>query len=147
MTAMPTLPSRFLAIGAAMAMLAVILGAFGAHALRTLVSPERLGIFHTGVEYQFTAAIGLMIIGLFGRQRSGRNDDFDDIARGTRTSRPVAWAGWLMVSGMALFSGSLYVIALTGIRAAGMITPLGGVAFIAAWALLAWAAWRDGKSD
>ena len=140
MPAMSTMPSRFLAIGATMAMLAVLLGAFGAHALRTILSLERLTTYHTGVEYQFTAAIGLMIIGLFGRQCSGRNGD---VTTGRRTDRLIAWAGGLMFIGIVLFSGSLYVIALTGMRAAGMITPVGGAAFIAAWGLLALAAWRD----
>ena len=133
-------PARFVVIGAIAAMLAVLLGAFGAHGLRTLVTPADLATYLTGVEYQFQAAFGLLVIGLL-ESRAG-------VAVGSPQERgsTLSWAGWLMLTGIVLFSGSLYGLALTGARALGMITPIGGVSFIAAWALLARAAWRAGKT-
>lgn len=133
-------PARFVVIGAFAAMLAVLLGAFGAHGLRNLVSPAELATYHTGVEYHFYAAFGLIVIGLL---ESKRNDGGVALAG---SDRGLAWAGWLMLAGIVLFSGSLYALTLTGMRTLGMITPLGGVAFIIAWALLARSAWRSGKA-
>jgi len=128
-------PARFIAIGALAAMLAVLLGAFGAHGLRNLVGPAELATYHTGVEYHFYAAFGLIVVGLL---ESKRNDG----ANATATmDRGLAWAGWLMLAGIVMFSGSLYALTLTGMRSLGAITPLGGVSFIVAWALLARAAW------
>ncbi len=130
-------PARFIVIGALAAMLAVLLGAFGAHGLRNLVSPAGLATYHTGVEYHFYAAFGLIVVGLL---ESKRHDGADVTAA---MDRGLAWAGWLMLTGIVMFSGSLYALTLTGMRSFGMITPLGGVSFIAAWALLARAAWRS----
>ena len=130
-------PARFIVIGALAAMLAVLLGAFGAHGLRNLVSPAGLATYHTGVEYHFYAAFGLIVVGLL---ESKRHDGADTTAA---MDRGLAWAGWLMLTGIVMFSGSLYALTLTGMRSFGMITPLGGVSFIAAWALLARAAWRS----
>ena len=129
-------PARFIVIGALAAMLAVLLGAFGAHGLRNLVSPAELATYHTGVEYHFYAAFGLIVVGLL---ESKRHDGADATAA---MDRGLAWAGWLMLVGIVMFSGSLYALTLTGMRSLGMITPLGGVSFIVAWALLARAAWR-----
>ncbi len=130
-------PARFIVIGALAAMLAVLLGAFGAHGLRNLVSPAELATYHTGVEYHFYAAFGLIVVGLL---ESKRHDGADVTAA---MDRGLAWAGWLMLTGIVMFSGSLYALTLTGMRSLGMITPLGGVSFIVAWALLARAAWRS----
>lgn len=117
----------FFALGAASAGLAVLLGAFGAHALKTRLAPEQLVTFETGVRYHLAHALGLLAaawaVGRFG----------GDAAR---------WGGWLLAAGTLLFSGSLYLLALTGVRWVGIITPFGGVAFIVGWALLAMAALR-----
>jgi len=104
-------------------MLAVLLGAFGAHALRGRLSPDLLGIYQTAVQYHFWHALGLLAIGLVATQLPA--------------SVSLRWAGWLMLAGIVLFSGSLYLLATTGVRWLGAVTPLGGTAFIAAWALLA----------
>lgn len=136
---MPKHPARFIAIGAIAAMLAVLLGAFGAHGLRNLVSPAGLATYHTGVEYHFHAAFGLIVIGLL------ESRGIDGTRSPTAVDRGLAWAGWLMLAGIVLFSGSLYALTLTGLRKFGMVTPLGGVAFIVAWALLARSAWRSGR--
>lgn len=125
---MPSTAKLFLSLGAIAAMLAVILGAFGAHALRAKVPADLLAVYNTGVQYHFWHALGLLAIGL--------------IAINLRDSALLVWAGWLMLAGIVLFSGSLYVLAVTGVRSLGAITPFGGVAFIAAWALLAWAVVR-----
>lgn len=133
-------PACFIVIGAIAAMLAVLLGAFGAHGLRNLVSPVELATYHTGVEYHFYAAFGLIVIGLLESRHTG------GMAAPTGRDLGLAWAGWLMLAGIVLFSGSLYALTLTGMRSLGMVTPLGGVAFIVAWALLARSAWRSGRN-
>jgi len=113
----------FLAAGGVMALLAVLLGAFGAHALKGRVSPEMLAVWRTGVEYHLYHALGLVAVGL------------------TQAKLPDAkllrWSGWTMLAGIVLFSGSLYSLALTGAGWLGAVTPFGGVAFLAAWALFA----------
>jgi uncharacterized membrane protein YgdD (TMEM256/DUF423 family) len=118
----------FIVLGAIAAGLAVALGAFGAHALRARLPPDLLAVYRTGVEYHFYHALGLILVGLAAQHLPG--------------SGPLKAAGWLMAAGIVLFSGSLYVLALSGIRALGAVTPIGGVAFIAAWALFAWALLR-----
>ncbi len=115
----------FIVLGAIAAGLAVALGAFGAHALRAKFPPDLLAVYRTGVEYHFYHALGLILVGL--------------AAQHLPESGPLKAAGWLMAAGIVLFSGSLYVLAVSGIRALGAVTPIGGVAFIAAWALVAWA--------
>jgi uncharacterized membrane protein YgdD (TMEM256/DUF423 family) len=117
----------FVFLGALNMFLAVGAGAFGAHGLRRILSPEMLGVWQIAVTYQIAHALGLLAIAaLSPRYGSG----------------PWTAAGWLMFAGIVLFSGSLYLLAGTGIRWLGAITPLGGAAFLAAWALVAWAAWR-----
>lgn len=113
---------RFFALGALLALLAVAAGAFGAHALRARLAPDALAIFDTAARYQMTHALALVATAWAATRWPGRL---------------VAAAGWLFVLGILLFSGSLYALALSGVRALGMITPLGGVAFIAGWACLA----------
>ena len=127
---MPAAARTFLVLGALCAMLAVMLGAFGAHALRNRLPAELLAVFHTGVQYHFWHALGLLAIGLVLLHVPG--------------SAPVRWAGWLMLAGIVVFSGSLYVLSISGVRWLGAITPLGGLSFIAAWALLAWGVLRAG---
>jgi uncharacterized membrane protein YgdD (TMEM256/DUF423 family) len=113
----------FLLIGALVAALAVALGAFGAHALKARLAPDLLAVYHTAVQYHFYHALGLILIGLAAGQIAG--------------SVWLKAAGWTMLAGIVLFSGSLYVLALTGQRSLGAITPVGGLAFIAGWILFA----------
>ena len=116
--------SRILiATGAFGAALSVILGAFGAHALKTRLPPEILTTFETGVQYQFYHSLGLILVGI--------------VLQVYKAPAMVAAAGWLMLAGIVLFSGSLYVICFTGIRSFGMVAPVGGTAFILSWLLLA----------
>lgn len=109
--------------------LGVALGAFGAHGLRNIVSAELLVTFETGVRYQVYHALALLAVVVA-------------IGRWPTSSLPVI-AGWLFVAGIVVFSGSLYVLALTGQRWWGAITPLGGVAFLGGWLCLLIAAWRS----
>ena len=113
----------FVVLGAALAGLAVAAGAFGAHGLRDRLSPEMLAIFETAVRYQMYHALGLFAVAWATTRWPG-------------SAAPIA--GWLLVAGIVVFSGSLYVLTLTGIRWLGAITPIGGVAFLAGWAVLAW---------
>src|SRR5262245_8606336 len=112
----------FLLIGSVLGFLGVTFGAFGAHALRSRLSPEMLGVFETGVRYQMYHALAVLIvaaaIGHIG------------------ASRLLVIAGWLFVSGVVLFSGSLYALTLTGVGTLGAITPIGGLLFLAGWACL-----------
>lgn len=108
--------------------LSVALGAFGAHALRDRIEASLLANYQTGVSYMFYHALALFAVAWA-------------ISRWPSSSLPV-WAGWLFVAGIAIFSGSLFVMAFTGLRWLGAITPIGGVAFIAGWLLLAWTAWQ-----
>jgi uncharacterized membrane protein YgdD (TMEM256/DUF423 family) len=109
------------------AFLAVAFGAFGAHVLEARVEPARLDTFATGVQYHMYHALGLLIIGLLA-ERMG-------------ASRRMQWAGRLLLIGIILFSGSLYLLVLTGVTVLGAITPLGGVSFLAGWLLVALDAW------
>jgi uncharacterized membrane protein YgdD (TMEM256/DUF423 family) len=111
----------FLFVGSLAGFLAVAFGAFGAHALRGRLSPEMLAAFESGVRYQMYHALGIIAVGLMLGRMGGWL---------------FATAGWLFTAGIVLFSGSLYVLALTGITTFGAITPLGGLAFLAGWACL-----------
>ena len=116
----------FAGLGAISAALAVALGAFAAHGLRSRISAEALATFETGARYHMYHALALLAVGW------------------ACARWPSAWAstaGWLFVAGTVLFSGSLYVLAMTGVRALGAITPFGGLAFILGWLALAYAAW------
>jgi uncharacterized membrane protein YgdD (TMEM256/DUF423 family) len=115
------------AIGAAALALAVAAGAFGAHGLRGRLDDYRMGIYERAVFYHFIHAIGLLVVPL--------------LLRGSGAGRVCI----LLAGGIVLFSGSLYVLALSGVRALGMITPFGGVAFIAAWVLLAFELFRHSR--
>lgn len=125
---MPSTTRLFLTLGSASAMLAVLFGAFGAHALRARLSPDLMEVYHTATQYHFYHSLGLLIVALIAAR-------FPELAT-------VRWAGWLMVLGILLFSGSLYILSVSGMRWLGVITPFGGLAFIAAWGLLAVAAFR-----
>ena len=118
----------FISLGAVNAMTAVILGAFGAHALKDKLSSQALTTFQTGVEYHFYHSLGLVLVGLIIRQVP---------LTGIKVT------GWLMFTGIILFSGSLYLLAITGVRQLGMITPMGGLCFIVAWGLLAYTVIRQ----
>jgi uncharacterized membrane protein YgdD (TMEM256/DUF423 family) len=115
----------FLLIGAVAAFLAVGFGAFGAHGLRGRLSPEMMAVFESAVRYQMYHALALVLVAL----TLGRIDGW-----------LIRTAGWCFVAGIVLFSGSLYVLALSGATILGAITPLGGLAFLAGWACLAFAA-------
>ena len=116
----------FFGLGSISAGLAVALGAFAAHGLRSRISPEALQTFETGARYQMYHALALLAVAWAATRWPG----------GTVTA-----AGWLFVAGTLLFSGSLYLLAVTGVRVLGAITPFGGLAFILGWLALAWAAW------
>jgi uncharacterized membrane protein YgdD (TMEM256/DUF423 family) len=116
----------FLGLGAMSAGLAVALGAFAAHGLRARLSPEALQTFETGARYHMYHALALLAVAWAMTRWPG--------AAATA-------AGWCFIAGTLLFSGSLYLMAVTGVRALGAITPLGGFAFILGWLSLAWAVW------
>jgi len=118
---------RFLFLGALSGLIAVAAGAFGAHGLKGRLAPEMLAVFETGARYQAYHALALLAVAALGRSFPGR---------------ALAAAGWLFIAGTIVFSGSLYALALSGVRALGAITPLGGAAFLAGWGCLAWAALR-----
>jgi len=114
----------FLLIGAVAAFLAVAFGAFGTHGLRGRLSPEMMAAFESAVRYQMYHALAILAVGLM----LGRMDGW-----------LIRTAGWCFVAGIVLFSGSLYVLALSGVTILGAITPIGGLAFLAGWACLAFA--------
>lgn len=118
----------FVVLGAAAMALAVTLGAFGAHALRDRVTPERLDVWRTAVQYHALHALGLFVVAWVAYLFPGGG--------GVRV------AGWLMLVGIVVSSGSLYLLVATDTAWLGAVTPIGGVAFIAAWVLLALSAWR-----
>lgn len=117
----------FFAIGSLSGLMAVALGAFGAHTLRDRLDANLLAVFETGVRYQMYHALALLLAAWAFSRWPG----------------PLtAAAGWLFIAGTLIFSGSLYVLGLAGARWLGAITPLGGVAFLSGWLCLAMAAWR-----
>lgn len=113
---------KTLIIAAISGMLAVMLGAFGAHGLKKIISPEMLEVYKTGVQYQFYHTIALLAVG---------------ILMSFNQSKALKWSANLFMTGIILFSGSLYVLAISEITVLGAITPLGGIAFIGGWVLLA----------
>jgi len=115
---------NFVLLGAVAAFLAVALGAFGAHGLRSRLSPEMLAVFETGVRYHMFHALALILVGLIMGRWGGWL---------------IQAAGWCFVAGILLFSGSLYALALSGVTMIGAVTPIGGLAFLAGWACLAFA--------
>ena len=117
--------------GAALALLGVAAGAFAAHALQARLEPRALAAFMTAAQYQMYHALGLLMLG--GLQSS------------SAANRHFARAGGCFVAGTLLFSGSLYVLALSGLRQFGFITPVGGSFFLAGWCLVMLGAWRHGR--
>lgn len=121
--------SGWLVSGAMAGAIAVALGAFGAHAMKSKVSVDLLGIFETGVRYHMYHTLALLAVAW------------------AATRWPGPWvnaAGWLFVAGIVVFSGSLYVMTFTGARWLGAVTPIGGLCFIAGWIALAVSGWRGG---
>ena len=114
--------NKFLTIGAAFGLLAVIIGAFGAHGLEKSLSPHALSRYHTGVEYQFYHVFALIFVGILKTEKA--------------SSSLLKYSVIAFSIGILLFSGSLYLYAITGITKFGMVTPLGGLAFIIGWLLL-----------
>jgi uncharacterized membrane protein YgdD (TMEM256/DUF423 family) len=118
----------FLMLGSLNAFLSVALGAFGAHALKSKLSADMLNVYQTGVQYHMVHSLGLILIAL--------------LADKLGNSSLVNVSGWALFIGIVLFSGSLYVLSLSGIKILGAITPLGGVSFLLGWILLAIAAMK-----
>ena len=117
----------FFIIGALSACVGIAAGAFGAPGLKSHLSPETLSVFEVGVRYQMYHAFALMAAAW---------------AQTRWPSSLVTTGGWLFIIGTVLFSGSLYLLSLGGVRWLGAVTPLGGLAFLAGWVCLAWAVWR-----
>jgi uncharacterized membrane protein YgdD (TMEM256/DUF423 family) len=115
--------SPMIALGALNAAIAVAAGAFGAHGLRERIDARSLEIFETAARYQMYHALAIVLCGAIA-------------------TRGAQQAGWLLQAGIVIFSGSLYALALTGVKGLGAITPIGGLAFLVGWAWLAWTAWR-----
>lgn len=122
----------YLVAAALSGFIAVALGAFGAHGLKQRLSADLLAVYQTGVQYHFYHTFALLAVGLLMLHMPGNN--------------ALRWSGILFGVGIVIFSGSLYVLSLTGVRWLGAITPLGGVAFLVAWLLLARAAWTGAGS-
>ncbi|WP_340007902.1 DUF423 domain-containing protein [Paenibacillus sp. FSL K6-0276] len=122
---------KLMAWGALLAMLAVGVGAFGAHLLKPVISEEYMKVYETGVQYHLVHALGVILIALAVGQ-------WGESAR-------LRWAGRLLIAGTILFSGSLYVLSISGIKVLGAITPIGGVCFIAGWLCLALEAFSRSK--
>ncbi|HEX4627191.1 MAG TPA: DUF423 domain-containing protein [Gemmatimonadales bacterium] len=118
----------FATLGGASAFVAVAAGTFGAHALRARLSPDRLAVFETGARYQIYHALALWAVAWALTRWPGPT---------------VRAAGWLFVAGTVIFSGSLYLLSLTGARVFGAVTPLGGLALLAGWLALAVGVWRS----
>ncbi|HEX8140445.1 MAG TPA: DUF423 domain-containing protein [Pyrinomonadaceae bacterium] len=117
----------FLTLGALSAFIAVAAGAFGAHGLKSRLSAEMLNTFEVGVRYQMYHAFALIVVAW---------------AQSRWPTPQLTASGWLFIAGTLLFSGSLYALSLSGLKWLGAITPLGGLAFLAGWLCLAWAAWK-----
>ena len=108
----------FVTLGAISGALAVLLGAFGAHLLKQMLSPEMLDVYKTGIQYQFYHTFALLTVGML---------------MNSKPSKTLKWSGYLFIGGILIFSGFLYLLAITGIKPLGMIVPIGGVMFVAGW--------------
>lgn len=118
----------FALLGSLSALVGVALGAFAAHALKDKLPPDLFNVFEVGVRYQMYHALGLFVVAWAAAQFPGT---------------AVSMTGWLFVAGTVIFSGSLYALSLTGMRWLGMVTPVGGLCFLAGWAWLAWCFWKS----
>lgn len=122
------MPSKlFFILGAIFSFLSVAIGAFGAHGLKSIITPERLTTFETGNRYHMFHSLALFVVAW---------------AAAKWDSNYLAASGWSFVAGIILFSGSLYILSITGVRWLGAITPIGGAAFLLGWLLLALGVWR-----
>ena len=119
---------KTLAVAGALIALATVLGAFGAHALKAHLSPDKLAVYETAVRYHFIHALGLLVIGVLLRSADG------ELLR---------WSATLVLVGIILFSGSLYLLTFGAPRLLGVVTPLGGLALIGGWGLFAVTMWRQ----
>jgi len=117
----------FFVVGSLFGFLGVVLGAFGAHALKGNLGVDQLMVFEVGVRYQMYHAFALLAAAWAYTKWPGKS---------------LIASGWLFIMGMVLFSGSLYALSLSGVRWLGAITPFGGLAFVAGWLCMAWSAWR-----
>jgi uncharacterized membrane protein YgdD (TMEM256/DUF423 family) len=118
----------FITLASLSGMLAVVFGAFGAHALKGKLDDQALKVFETAVQYHFYHTVALLVVGV--------------IALNQPQTMLLKSSGWLFVIGILVFSGSLYLLSLTGVRWLGAVTPLGGLALIAGWACLAATGWK-----
>ena len=123
--------SVFLFLSAVCGLTGVAMGAFGAHGLKAVLTTEMLTVYKTAVDYQMWHALGLGLIAIFRQQ--------------VPESALLKWAGWLMFIGIILFSGSLYLLAILNAKWLGMITPLGGIAFLSAWVCVTIFAYKSTK--
>jgi uncharacterized membrane protein YgdD (TMEM256/DUF423 family) len=119
----------FFITGSILAAVAVATGAFGAHGLKNLVSPEMLGTWEKAVRYQMYHALAFLALAWA-------------VSHWPEQEKLLSLGGWLFLAGVLLFSGSLYILVLSGLKWLGAVTPLGGVAFVAGWTCLVIAAWR-----
>lgn len=124
---------RWMALGAILTMLSVAIGAFGAHMLKDKIGASAIATYETGVQYHMIHALALLIVGLTAGQLGA--------------STKLQWAARLLFTGIIIFSGSLYVLSISGIKILGAITPIGGVSFIAGWLLFAMDVWQRGKTS
>jgi uncharacterized membrane protein YgdD (TMEM256/DUF423 family) len=118
----------FITLASLSGMCAVIFGAFGAHALKNRLDAYAMGVFETAVQYHFYHSLALLAVGM--------------LALGQPQTTMLKSSGWLFVLGIVIFSGSLYLLSITGMRWLGAVTPLGGLAFIGGWACLAATGWK-----
>jgi len=123
--------SIFLFLSAVCGLTGVAMGAFGAHGLKAVLTADMMAVYKTAVDYQMWHALGLGLIAVFRLQ--------------SPEAKHLKWAGWLMFAGILLFSGSLYLLSILGLKWLGMITPLGGVCFLLAWACVAIFAYKSEK--
>ncbi|KQY83871.1 hypothetical protein ASD24_08685 [Paenibacillus sp. Root52] len=122
---------KWMMLGAILMMLSVAIGAFGAHIVKEHIDAKALATYETGVQYHMIHAVALLIVGLTAGQLG--------------ESTKLRWSARLLLIGIIVFSGSLYVLSTTGIKILGAITPIGGVAFITGWLLFALDVWQRGK--
>lgn len=132
------MPKTYLLLAAISGFIAVALGAFGAHGLRQRLSADMLAVYQTGVQYHFYHTLALLAVALLLMVMPQSSLPSLSLP----SSSLVKWSGNLFAIGIVIFSGSLYVLAISGVRWLGAITPIGGVAFLAGWICLALAAWN-----
>ena len=130
---MPT-AQLFIAMASISGFLTVVFGAFGAHGLKNRLAPDLMAVWHTAVQYQFWHTLALLGLGMLLSQGSSLQNF---------QSKYLVISGWLFAAGIVIFSGSLYVLCLSGVRWLGAITPVGGTLWLAAWACLCYSAFKS----